>query len=138
MQDGRLRRFEFRGGPRHYRRPMPWVRLPAALVLPLALAACGLARDAGDLVHEVRDEPLTDRCARVMQEAFPGGGISVSHEEMVPAASTSIATVVVAVEGTRKKLPPESTLTRDVAVECRFTDTILTQFRWTKGPLRSP
>jgi hypothetical protein len=27
---------------------------------------------------------------------------------------------------------------RDVAVECRFEDNILTGFRWTAGPLQQP
>jgi hypothetical protein len=71
-----------------------------------------------------------------MQQAFPGGGIEVTKTALVPEATRSIATSVVAAQGSRKEVAPGSMPLRDVAVECRFDDGILTGFRWTKGPLR--
>lgn len=114
---------------------MPPARPLAAAALLCALAACGATRAARTLVNDVREESLTGRCADVMQRAFPGGEIEVTRQETVPEQTQSIATSVIAVEGTRK-LARDSTLLREVAVECRFNDGILTGFRWTKGPLR--
>ena len=100
-----------------------------------ALIALALAALAGCGVR-IREESLTDRCADVMRQAFPGGGVKITKEEALPAAPTaSIARFTAAVEGVRERLPEGSPLRRDVAVECNFDDSILTGFRWTKGPL---
>jgi len=112
---------------------MARARSLAATLLPLALVGCGSLET---LEHKVREEPLTDRCADFMHAAFPGSGIEVTKQAVAPAPNGSVATLVVAVEGTRKKLPAGSAVLRDVAVECRFDEGILTSFRWTKGPLR--
>ncbi len=101
----------------------------AAALLLLALAAC-------DTMKKVREQSLTDRCADLMEQAFPGGDIEVTKTAVVPVETQSIATVVVAAEGTRKKVAPSGVPLGEVAVECRFDEGILTGFRWTKGPLR--
>jgi hypothetical protein len=102
-------------------------RFLVLLPLALALAGCGV---------ELRQESLLVRCGQLMQQAFPGGGIEVTKTALVPEATRSIATSVVAAQGTRTEVAPGSMVLRDVAVECRFDDGILTGFRWTKGPLR--
>ena len=109
---------------------------PTAGLLPLlALAACNPFA-AWDPLSKVREESLAERCGDVMQQAFPGGEITVTKTAVVPVETQSIATIVTAAEGVRKELPATSPLLREVAVECRFNDGILTSFRWTKGPLR--
>jgi hypothetical protein len=93
----------------------------------LALAGCGL---------RLREESLLDRCAELMQAAFPGGDIKPTKKEMATEAAPSIAVVVAVVEGERKNVPPGGAPPRDVSAECRFENGVLTSFRWTKGPLR--
>ena len=104
-----------------------------AMLLLLGLAAavlggCGL-----------RDTPLSDRCAELMQEAFPGGGIKVTKAEAAPdPAGASVSSMVATVSGVRRNIAEGDVLARDVAAECRFEDRILTGFRWTAGPLHRP
>ncbi|HUH84390.1 MAG TPA: hypothetical protein VLX85_07255 [Stellaceae bacterium] len=99
-----------------------------------ALIALALAALAGCGVR-IRQESLTDRCADVMLQAFPQSGIKVTKEEALAPPTASIASFAAAVEGVRERLPEGSPLRRDVAVQCAFEDGILTNFRWTKGPL---
>ncbi len=102
-----------------------------AVLLGLAaavLAGCGL-----------REASLSDRCGELMQDAFPGGRIKVTKAEVTPdPAGTSVSSMVAAVSGVRKNVAEGNVLARDVAVECRFEDDILTGFRWTAGPLQPP
>jgi hypothetical protein len=97
----------------------------AATVLGLICclgASCGVTRDVG----------LAGRCADIMQRAFPSATIEIGKSE---ASATSLTTIVASVEGIRSDMPPEGPLTRDLAVECKFDNNILTDFRWTAGPL---
>jgi hypothetical protein len=104
----------------------------AALALLLALAGCG-----GIDFGKVKEKSLGDRCGEVMQQAFPEGEIEVTGTRTLAAdAQQSLATIRLVVEGRRSKLPANSRLRRDVAVECRFDQGILTGFRWTEGPLQ--
>jgi len=66
-----------------------------------------------------------------MQRAFPSASIEVGKSD---ASATGLTTIVAHVEGTRTDMPAGGSLTRDLAVECRFDDNILTGFRWTAGP----
>ena len=75
---------------------------------------------------------MADRCADLMQRAYPGADIDVTKRE---AAATSITTIVAKVEGVRSDTPPGGLAPRHLAVECRFDSDILTGFRWTAGPL---
>ena len=110
--------------------PRRALRLAVPLLAAL-LAGCST-------IKNVREQSLLDRCADLMQEAFPGGDIQITKKEQNTGAPTqSIATVVVDVEGERRKLPEGSPLLREIAVECRFNDEILTGFRWTQGPLHA-
>jgi hypothetical protein len=94
----------------------------------VVLAGCGL-----------REASLSDRCSELMQDAFPGGEIKVTKAEVTAdPAGASVSSMVAVVSGVRKNVPEGNVLARDVAVECRFEDDILTGFRWTAGPLHSP
>ena len=85
-------------------------------------SGCGITRDAG----------LAERCADVMQRAFPNATIDIGKSE---ASATGLTTIVAHVEGVRSDMPPEGPVTRDLAVECQFDNNVLTGFRWTTGPL---
>ena len=94
----------------------------------VVLAGCGL-----------REASLSDRCGEMMQDAFPGGRIKVTKAEVTPdPAGASVGSMVAAVSGVRRNVAEGDVLARDVAVECRFEDNILTGFRWTAGPLQRP
>jgi hypothetical protein len=79
----------------------------------------------------VRDVGLAERCAEIMQLAFPNAAIEIGKSD---AAATSLTTIVAHVEGARTDMPAGGPLVRDLAVECRFDNNILTGFRWTAGP----
>jgi hypothetical protein len=99
-------------------------RVAAALALGCVAclgAGCGVTRDVG----------VAERCTDIMQRAIPGAAIAITKSE---AAATSLTTIVARVEGVRSDLPAEAPLPRDLAVECRFDDNILTEFHWTAGP----
>jgi hypothetical protein len=128
------RRFEIAAAGRQYRAmpaagrlaPLMATRPLLILLLALPLGACGL-----------REESLAGRCADTMQSAFPGADIKVTQSSVSPdPASSSIAAAVASVEGVREKLPADSKLPREVAVECRFSNDVMTDFRWTRGPLQ--
>jgi len=104
---------------------------------PLLAAACGLLVGCGlpgtfsaAVPHSVA---LTDRCADIVKMAFPSADIDIAVEKRT-SQITGLDTVVVRVEGIRKDLPEDGKLARDLAAECHFDDSILTGFRWTKGP----
>ena len=95
----------------------------ATLCLFCSLATgCGITPDVG----------LAARCADIMQRAFPSATIEIAKSE---ASATSLTRIVARVAGVRSDIPPDGPLTRDLAVECQFDDSILTDFRWTAGPL---
>jgi len=79
---------------------------------------------------------LGDRCAEIMQKAMPFAEIEIGDRT---STSSDIRTIVAKAAGTRTDLPQGSPADRDLAVECTFTDSVLTGFRWTKGgPPPSP
>ena len=108
------------GGMRCFRQA-PAAILVAVLCFPAA--GCGISRNVG----------LADRCADTMRRAFPSATIEVTKSE---AAATSLTTIMARVEAVRSDMPPDSPLPRELAVECRYDDNILTGFRWTAGPTR--
>jgi hypothetical protein len=73
-----------------------------------------------------------ERCADLMRRAFPGAAIDVTKTE---ASATNLTTITAKAEGVRTDLPPDTVAARDLAVECRFDENILTEFRWTAGPV---
>jgi hypothetical protein len=94
---------------------------------------------AGPLLAEcrLRDPSLADRCSDVMREAYPDAGIKVKKSQVVSdTAAASITDEIVQIDGVRPDIPAEGFIARDVAVECRFENGIMTNFRWTAGPFR--
>jgi hypothetical protein len=97
-----------------------------AAALVTALGGCGL-----------REKSLSDRCGETMREAFPGGKIKVTKEEVIAdPAGASVTSMIAKIGGQRQNVAEGAVVVRDVAVECRFEDNILTGFRWTAGPLQ--
>ncbi len=99
-----------------------------ATALALAIL-CGLIAACQTLVPG----GLSDRCADIMQRAYPNADIDITKRE---AAATGINTIIANVSGVRKDMPPDGPLPRDLAVECRFDGNILTGFKWIAGPTR--
>ena len=108
-------------------------RARLALGLTLGVAGCSSMSQLGfDAQSTFGSVSLTDRCADFMHRAFPDSPIEVSDSHVD--AAMNLATVTIA--ATRTTVPADSAYTRDIAVECRFENGVLTGFRWTKGPLR--
>jgi hypothetical protein len=119
--------FEFAAGGPQYRRMRAQSGIAALAALLPAVAGCGAP---------IREESLTERCGAAMVGAFPGGDIEIAKGEVSAEPQASLATQVVTVEGARQRVAPGGVPLREVAVECRFDQGILTGFRWTRGPLR--
>ena len=92
-------------------------------ILATVVASCSIPRGIG----------LAERCADFMLRAYPSAAIEITKSE---ASATSLTTIVARVEGVRTGMPEGGPLLRDLAVECRFDENVLTGFRWTAGPLR--
>jgi hypothetical protein len=86
-------------------------------------AGCSIPHDTG----------LAERRADVMRRAYPSATIEITKSE---ATATTLTTIITRVEGSRTDMPPDGPLPRDLAVECRFDENVLTGFRWTAGPTR--
>lgn len=93
----------------------------ACLLLCFSAAGCRLVPQGG----------MAERCADLMKSAYPGADIDITKRV---AAAESLTAIVAHVEGERTNLPPNTTLARHLAVECRFDNDVLTGFRWTAGP----
>lgn len=102
-------------------RGMRGFRHGCAALLLCSLIGCGIPHDVG----------LAERCADIMRRAFPSAAIDITRSD---AAATSLTTIIARVEGVRNDVPPDGPSPRDLAVECRFDENILTGFRWTAGP----
>jgi len=107
-----------------------------ALVLAaLALAACSEQRP-----REFRNTGYSDRCADFMRLSFPKGEIVVNQATAQAATTESgdLGLMIIDVSGVRPNIPATGGfLERDVAARCRFQNGILTEFRWTRGPMRA-
>jgi hypothetical protein len=108
------------GGRRYSRQASALVMLA---FLSLELTGCGISRTVG----------LAERCADIMQRAYPSAALEVTKSE---ASATSLTTIMAQVAAVRTDLPEGAPVPRDLAVECQFDENILTGFRWTAGPLR--
>jgi hypothetical protein len=93
-----------------------------------ALALAALAAGCNTLPHDVS---LAARCAAIMQEAFPGADLKIGKED---SAALSITDVEATVTAERTDLPKDARMGRDLGVSCRFHNSILVGFRWTRGP----
>jgi hypothetical protein len=86
-------------------------------------SGCGIPRDIG----------LAERCADTMRRAYPSAKIEITKSDAQPHGLT---TIIAQVEGARADLAADTPLRRDLAVECRFDENVLTEFHWTAGPTR--
>ena len=92
-------------------------------ILAALAAGCGIPRDVG----------LAERCGDFMRRAYPSAPIEITRSD---ASATSLTTIMARVDGVRTDMGENAPLRRDLAVECRFDENVLTGFRWTAGPLR--
>ncbi len=74
---------------------------------------------------------MAERCADIMQRAYPSADIDIGKRE---AAATGLTTIVAHVEGQRTNLPANARVAHHLAVECTFENNVLTGFKWTAGP----
>ena len=93
------------------------------LIFSCLCAGCGITPKVG----------LAERCADIMRRAYPSATIDITKRD---ASATSLTTIIASVEGTRTDVALDGSLVRDLAVECRFDENVLTGFRWTRGPTR--
>ena len=104
---------------------MPAFRQASTVLLCVAFcsvgAGCSISRDVG----------LAERCADIMRRAYPSAAIDITKTEASP---TNLTTIIAKAEGLRTDLPADAPLPRDLAVECRFDENVLTGFSWTAGP----
>jgi hypothetical protein len=107
-----------------------------ALVAAGSLAGCTWSQQMqGRLVPDTVS--LADRCAMIMQAAMAFADIDLG--DRTSQGSADVRTIVARVSGTRGDIPEGGPGERNLAVECTFTDNVLTAFRWTKGgPPPSP
>jgi hypothetical protein len=89
-------------------------KIAGALALAGLLAACGL-------IHDLRDEGVSERCADMVSAAWPG---SVTITERRASVADRVETAEV--KGTANGTP--------LAAQCRFERDVLTDFRWLSGP----
>jgi len=111
-------------------------RVVAALALGLAMAlgGCSWMNDmAFDTQLGIGSTSLVDRCSDFMRRAYPSEGVEITGSHVTAATEGS----TVAVEAERSDVPASGLYARNIAVECRFDNGILTGFRWTAGPVRA-
>ena len=102
-----------------------------------SLLAAGCGRTLHNAELAMRDVGFADRCADFMQRALPGASIKITKRQAAPdPVSGDFATTVAVIQGVRENVPAGEFVARDLAVECRFQNGILTSFRWLAGPLR--
>jgi hypothetical protein len=101
--------------------PTAGLRVLALALLCCIGAGCGTIPAVG----------LAERCADIMRRAYPSASIDITKRE---ASATGMTTIMATVEGVRTDLAPDQPPVRNLAVECRFDENILTGFRWTAGP----
>jgi len=79
---------------------------------------------------------IADRCAEIMQKAMPFAEIDIDERS---SRNVDLRTMTAQVTGTRTDMAGNFQVDRHLAVECSFTDNVLTAFRWTKGgPAAAP
>lgn len=104
-------------------------RILAAFCVVTALSGCG---EVGfDVQNAIGSVSLPDRCVDFMHRAFPGSDIAVTHQQV----ATTVDTATITIAAMRRDVPVDTPYARNIGVECRFTNGVLTSFRWTAGPL---
>lgn len=103
---------------------MRYFRHVSAVVLYFIAAGCStIPRDVG----------LGERCADFLRLAYPSAPIDITKTD---ASATSLTTIIAHAEGVRTDMSTDGPLARNLAVECRFDENILTGFHWMAGPTR--
>jgi hypothetical protein len=111
------------------------MRLSALSSCALMLASCQRMSTLGfDTQSAFGSVSLAERCVDVMRRAFPEGGFDVTNRRVKVDGNAA----VVGIAATRSAIPVNGLYAREVGVECRFDNGILTGFRWTAGPVRPP
>jgi hypothetical protein len=109
------------------------MRLLAPCFCALMLASCQRMSTLGfDTQSAFGSVSLAERCVDIMRRAFPEGGFDVTNRRVK--VEGNAATVGIA--ATRSAVPANGLYAREVGVECRFENGVLTGFRWTAGPVR--
>jgi hypothetical protein len=93
------------------------------------LSACSVY---SDMEYRYRDLSLPERCEYFTQQAFP----QIQLADTKIQSATDINTTTTRIEGINENAGATGQLAREVGVECRFENGILTAFRWTAGPFR--
>jgi hypothetical protein len=89
-------------------------KIAGALALAGLLAACGL-------IHDIRSEGVSERCAEMVSAAWPGS-VAITDSRASVADRVETAEVSGTANGTQLK------------AQCRFERDVLTDFRWLSGP----
>jgi len=108
--------------------PLPSRPAAALIAAALLLALAGCARDIS-----FRDVGFGERCASLAERAFPQARLRTAGNADVAIAGRG---AVVDLRLARTDVSENATEPRDLAVQCRFLDGVLTDFHWTAGPLR--
>lgn len=103
------------------------MRALAGLCLTIALAGCSWAEGVGSRVNP-SSMSLADRCAQVMQAAIPYADIDIGKRT---SQNKGVSTILAHAEGTRTDHPNTEGISRDLAADCEFNDTVLTSFHLT-------
>jgi hypothetical protein len=99
----------------------------------LMLASCQRMSTLGfDTQSAFGSVSLAERCVDIMHRAFPEGGFDINSRRVKVEGNAA----VVGIAATRDAVPANGLYAREVGVECRFENGILTGFRWTAGPVR--
>lgn len=101
----------------------------AAVSVLLALSGCS---GFESMEYRFRDMSLSDRCIYFAKEAFPEMRLADTKVQ----SATDMDVTTTRIDGVNENAGTTGQLRRDVAVECRFENGILTDFRWTAGPFR--
>jgi hypothetical protein len=99
------------------------------LIIASLLGGCDWARSVSGRINP-NSVGMADRCAEIMKKAMPYADIDLGQRT---SEASGVSTIVARVEGTRSDLPKDAPGDRDLAVECRFDNGVLTDFHWTKG-----
>ena len=109
------------------------MRLSALCFWALMLASCQRISTLGfDTQSAFGSVSLAERCVDIMRRAFPEGGFDVTNRRVKVDGNAA----VVGIAATRSAVPANGLYAREVGVECRFENGILTGFGWTAGPVR--
>jgi hypothetical protein len=103
------------------------MRTLAGICLAATLAGCNLVERVGSHVNP-GSMSLAERCAAMMQAAVPYADIDIGK---ATSQNKGISTIVAHVEGTRTDHPNTEGISRNLAADCEFNDTVLSSFHLT-------